>query len=200
MSIDIYQFCDNGDQLRSWMCKPFIIDDYIYATNGHLVVRIKSIILEMIPNFIQSAEYKSFVTNKVPDIFVDTLKRIFSKQYVATLPIAIDLEIMPEENPCNTCNSRGTITTDLHECPYCECEKYERDCHDCWGEGKINNIPISVIYGIKFNYHYIQKLKTLPNIKIIKPDNDQATYFSFDCGDGYIMPISTMYEIGKNII
>jgi hypothetical protein len=190
---DLQKFCATYDGTGRSIDKPWSRNVYTFATNGHVVIRIKR--LDDVPE-----------NPKAPGTFNLWPKRI---------PPFVEIPDLPEQEfeSCKECGGAGKISI----CPECDGDcvvtfknkynEYECDCESCGGSGKAKghdqicdecdgsgNFPL--IKTIKvgncfFSNHYLALIKELPGLKFAPHETDQiaAAYFSFDDGDGLLMPI-----------
>jgi hypothetical protein len=165
--IDLDKFCEK-DGVRYYLEKPFRLGGYIYATNGHLAVRIPD-------DGREAAEaYKS--VSGIGKIFADAIARD-GEQF--TVP-NIALPDGPDEEKCPACNGLGE--------PECDME-HMHDCPECDGTGMVETC-IRVSVGVaEFQRKYLRLLAELPNCKIFVQRPDRSAYFTFDGGEGCLMPL-----------
>jgi hypothetical protein len=150
--------------------QPFSRGDYTYATNGHVIVRV--------PRRDEVPEQP-----KAPL----TVGAVFYK-IDASLPFRrIPRYEIPEakKSPCIHC-----FDGFQHDCPNCECE-----CEECDGTGtEIELISVALGPAI-LAAQYVKLLQTLPDIKIaVGSDRNRPMHFTFDGGDGLLMPMSRPYD------
>jgi hypothetical protein len=186
------KFVSDSQDCRDHLKRPFIIGEYIYASNGHIAVRIP-----------KQEGIEAAIHDKVPQIeqlFTDNIQCKFLKALV-TLPSPID---------CNFCGGSGTV----YKCPACDgegdfdhhdynyacktCDETgdvdvgkqtdKRDCFQCDGTG---HKPQRVKVGkTGFDSRYLSIIFALPGVQFAPhpDDNTKTGYFKFDGGEGLIMP------------
>ena len=163
--VDLKPFCGN-DPLRFYLHRPWSQDEFSYATNGHIIVRV--------PRRADIAENKDAPnTAKVFANWVDPDRPL--------PPISIPPEIGEPE--CRVCDGRGT----MHNCPDCGCT-----CKRCEGRGATSNhSDLSIGFaGECFAAKYIKILMQLPSVTIANPKEKEGPLpFAFDGGIGMLMPI-----------
>ncbi len=197
MNIELLNnFCAKSkDDPRTYLYKPFLIGEYIYATNGHVAIRVKN-------------------DGSLPEVAeIDKVKTI-SNYFQSLSSDFIDIPSIPNPEPCKHCQGSGKWNEKI-ECDECDGDgefihgSHYYSCKECDGEGKIetgNKVGICdscegsghsrmqhMQIGIaSFAVRYIIKISALPGIKFCKPihQNDIAT-FVFDGGEGCIMPVRT---------
>jgi hypothetical protein len=174
-SIDLQQFCST-EKYRPYLHAPSSLGNFTYATNGHIIIRVKR--LSNVP------ENSSF-----PDT-----ERLFAANYrdsefrpmvSGTLPPLI----IDEAETCDACDGTGF----QHRCPDCQCE-----CSGCGGAGKVrttsdNDTSVS-INGAVFDIRYVRMLQSLPGTLIESlPRKEEAMSFRFDGGEGMLMPMRSTH-------
>lgn len=94
---------------------------------------------------------------------------------------------------CQECGGVGIIEWETEyndyeiECKSCKgCKTVE--CEICRGTGIDVTKPVD-IQGITFNKYYLLKIKDLPNISIAPTDDSHPAWFTFDGGEGCLMPM-----------
>jgi hypothetical protein len=169
-------FCH--DNTRPELAKPFSIHAHSYASNEHLLVRISRR-----PDIAEHADEK----------FRQGVLRVISD---AGEPVNFHTVSLPPETEvaCTQCGGNGKE----HDCPRCECA-----CSFCDGDGvQSSDFGLSVAIGNSpCQAGHIRHLLSLPGFRIAprsKEQNDAPLRFSFDAGDGLLMPLGC--ECGKHII
>jgi hypothetical protein len=100
-TIDLQSFCAKDD-VRSYLMQPFVIDGYTYATNGHVIVRVRGAPGQEPSNPARAAA-----------------PRLFAVEYT-------DYELLPEipaPQTCPECHGGGEEYED--ECMYSMCRDGE---------------------------------------------------------------------------
>ena len=157
---------------RPELLKPFSIRDHSYASNGHWLVRV--------------ARRVDIVELDDEVLFQRVLKVISEAgqpgnvhEVIVSLPPATEIA-------CTACGGNGKEHSD---CPCCECE-----CSFCDGDGICSSdTDLSVGIGASScSGVLIRHLLTLPKFRIAprsKKQNSAPLWFSFDGGDGLLMPL-----------
>lgn len=137
-------FCDPWSDKKNIKYAPFKRDEFIYATNGRIGIRVKIENVENIPEDIETRT----------DSYSDTLKNFFANcnDSLSTysynfmenyLKLATEEECVgchgsgKEDLICECCEGDGKVDVEV-ECPHCS-DKWEVrvECHKCEGEGTI---------------------------------------------------------------
>jgi hypothetical protein len=148
--------------------KPFSFGEYTYATDGRVAIRVP----------------------RSPDVAEDDeaglkIDALFAKVPPCEFKVAPAIEFPPREeadDDCDRCEGRGL----RHDCPTCHCV-----CRHCEGTGK-EPIWYEISFeleGVHFGGKYLYRLKGLPDLKFGVPKDGKPMRFSFDGGDGLIMPM-----------
>jgi hypothetical protein len=177
-------------------------DDFTYATDGKICVRVKKL-----------SDIADIDTMPTPDF-----KSIFKDINFSDLPNLIRIpETLPEltYRNCDCCKGEGKIST----CPECDGEgmvelendynEYECECKTCNGSGKIKGDGICEecngkgklfdykksfieLSGVRLPIIYLNKLKLLKNplLSIDESKPCRLVPFIFDGGEGILMPIA----------
>ena len=162
--LDLQPFCSR-DQARFYICTPFTRDEWTYATDGAICIRVPR---------------REGMTGDEKAPRADTL---FPAQFPLLRPFP-DLDLPPaEEEDCSVCDGRGYE----HDCPYCECL-----CDTCSGNQRVStDDSISIgLRGATFACKYMRLLACLPNTLIPQQlEPNKAMPFRFDGGEGLLMPV-----------
>jgi len=165
--IDLEPFCGK-EGTCSYLHHPFSRDEFTFATDGRICVRVpriagipeRDLINPIKLPWDQAAEFSPLPELKLP-------------------PQTTDIA------PCDCYEGK------IHECPNCECE-----CESCDGSGdiKVNSDDDKSIdiLALPFGLRYVRLVTTLPNVQIAKialRDSLTGIRFKFDGGDGLLMPL-----------
>lgn len=169
--IDLQQFCATNDG-RLYLMTPFSDDTHTLATNGHVIVRVP----------------KRADTEGHKDAPRDKARALFDKSpLVGAVPMpAFNIPPPPPVvmEDCAWCHDGKE-----HDCPECTCE-----CEECDGKGETEageEAQITV-RGVPFNARYIRQIFALPGLMLpgaVTNDKDVPMPFSFDGGEGLLMPM-----------
>lgn len=140
-------FTDDYNQLRPQLNKPGIIDDYVYATDAHVCIRLPKKLCNL--DYTNNAKFP-----KADQIYPSPyeLER-FNKIKVSSQDLLMDLfscelHFLIYENECKKCDGNGET-----ECEHCH---NDGECKSCKGTGTIDEIkPFSklTIYGNDVIFH-----------------------------------------------
>lgn len=203
--IDITIFCEQGTDPREWMRKPFRDGQWVYATNGHVCVRVPA---GSYPDAAEKPE--KFGAARLFVQYIDEGQGEF-----VLLPDGIK-----RPDRCRECRGRGHFKT--YKCPDCDegefdhgnhtysclnCadeptgpgwmlqpqpdqEAVRRPCSTCRGHGMLHDAGPSVeIGGMKFDPVYLWWMSQLPQVRVrINEDPKGAAAFIFDGGQALVMP------------
>lgn len=170
--IDLKQFCGKNG-IRYHLNEPFSEGEFSYATNGHILVRVAR--RTDVPEV--SADG---MKNKIPRIFADNpfVKHVA----IPEIPAQIEVE-------CDYCDGEGKHDR--------ECGAGNYECAECNGTGRVmgeagelgnTRYPQIEVGGVWFAPRYLRLIKALPNYSF-SPRNAKASLFTFDGGDGLLMPM-----------
>lgn len=160
----VLQMCCGEEKIHwSWMKSPFTIDDYGYATDSIMMIKI--------PNSIIGNTYeahKDVPMAKIPEMFNITPTSLY---YLDTQKLQKVLESLPlvdemsEGKECLVCEGDGEV-----ECPHCGSAI---DCEECGGSGytetpkptdcKIPKGSVIKIGEICFSSKYLLKIMRITN-------------------------------------
>lgn len=184
-------FVANEHDPRAFMRRPILRGDWIYATNGHVVVRIPK------QDGIEAHETDSIP--KMPAIFDDNQREDVAK--LPRLPVAekcYACDGTGHKFKCQDCDGEGEFDYGRHTYTCKECngsgqvdngeEEYKQPCCNCGGTGDAQQ-PVQ-IDNQQFDRRYLEKITQLPGAKFSTHPYPMGTgYFVFDGGEGCIMPM-----------
>lgn len=191
------ELCKFSDPDNPKICGPFSFGEYSYATNGHVLVRV--------PRLADVPEWKA-INGQAAQMF-DGLDYSAMEQNLVGIPV-FDV---PEPVKCYKCHGKGKVSL----CPECDGEgevdldneyhTYECECKTCDGEGSIagndaictscngtgnerTHQKVSVGAAL-FSGHYLAMMDALGGTRIAVTETLAPAYFTFDGGDGLLMPM-----------
>lgn len=99
----LQRFCADASDIRYYLCQPWSRGEWTYATNGHIIVRVKRL-----------AEVEE--NDKAPDC--ETMIR---KQAAPTNWMPVPVATMPPDVVCYECNGSGCYTDgdENEDCDWC---------------------------------------------------------------------------------
>lgn len=171
-------FCAVDDD-REYLNKPIRRSGYLYASNGHIGIRVPD-----------DAEIDANETNQIHN-----LSELFECGEVDYHP----LPEIPAPVPCSCCN--GTGKRYMTKCDECDgtgkiktSRKTEQPesweaCEECDGMGEAR-LPQSLtkVGAHAYQNRYLRKIVALPGSRIEHANSLSGAHFIFDGGVGIIMP------------
>lgn len=170
--IDLQQFCAT-DKTRPYLLKPFSAGEWSWATNGHIMVRV--------PRRSDVPERAKHGEPDVEKVIADTAEKLQGD--FVPLP---KVEFPPrdeDEEECENCDGSGKA----HSCPDCECK-----CEECGGTGlyqPYRDVSVGIGEAI-YSGKYVALLQSLPGPIRIRTSPEYPAHFTFDGGEGWLMPMS----------
>jgi hypothetical protein len=185
----IRMFADSGNDLRPYFNEVNFSNGYLYATNSHIVGKIKANLCvkkyEEINNF-PNAEilFSQHKSTKKTTVSVDSLLNDM---------MVIECCFKPKMVNCSNCDGSGEDT-----CSYCDSQ---HDCKECSGEGKVEGEGLELttehdceFFDRTYNLRYLDivlKTAVYCNIKEIEVSNGgefSGTLFKVGDFDIIVMP------------
>jgi hypothetical protein len=217
--IDLNYFCGKCD-IRTYLNTPLSLDNYTYASNGHLLIRVD--------RRNDTPEYDN-IPEKLADSFRSLPEQALQKLGTETGTLRL-AEFEPELTICNECGGTGLT----HVCPECEgtgditleseFNDYNVDCISCDGTGTVSDNKIELLRSFNLQHpgvnkapnrcqscagtgkrpkeekfvvgettlatDYLRLFKTLPNATVYAFGKIDPALVVFDGGHGLIMPRS----------
>lgn len=181
---------------REKMDKPFSVGDYTYATNGHILVRVRR--LDDVPEGGMANSAAGMFDGLNYDELTSRLVKIPSlpKRDVLSCHVC---DGSGKVSNCPECDGNGEVvfsnSYNEYECDCLTCFGYgtvsgeDRICEECKGTGKQEDHTFFKIGDVGFSSHYLAMVKCLPGALIAPTAVDKANYFKWDDGDGLLMPM-----------
>lgn len=198
-TIDLRQFCDNGESSRYDLADAIIQDGVAYYMDGKICVCVPTTAPNSTPK--EGKRYPKDIVNVVgyPQFDdADGWEPIPSDAPVeiAADPLYCDCEGEPTE--CDECD--GTGEAECYACgSTCECEECngtgdgepapDKNCKRCNGTGKIPWRQRRV-FGRLIDERYFDKIRTLPNVTAKQLQDCGILLFRFDGGRGVVCNIA----------
>lgn len=201
-TFNIQDFCATSHSNENFL-RPFAYHGNLYATNGHIMVRIPA---------------GAGVVDTEHSLVAPAEKMFANANFDAGMEPLPDYPAM-ELPSCEGCGGSGKGKP-LEECRECRGEgfvewdtdfhTYDADCKGCDGEGEVGivggadvtckrcngsgtEMDVPVMFGATaINYRYLKLMETLPGLLVglsVSKFPD-AIQFKFDGGAGLVMPIS----------
>jgi hypothetical protein len=141
--IDLKRYCANEREVRLHRREPFEIDGHVYATNGHLMVRVPAT---------EYPGHAPYIAGVHPKNVADLVETAIAEpgEYIAMPTVA-------EPDKCKRCKGTGIDPEWTDEGP--------ENCWDCGGSG-YDRLDITGIGGTTFATHYVWLLGQLPGAQI----------------------------------
>ncbi len=156
---DLQKFCADEDDIRPYLRQPWSSGEWTYATNGHILVRVKRL-----------ADVHENVAAPNAQKLLDAAK------IGEWLKVPETAE--PPEIACDECNGTGEV-----ECPTCG---HEDKCDDCCGTGMVRETKASKVGAATFNDHYLAMIQ---GWEIATTTERAAAPIRNGEADGLLMPI-----------
>lgn len=190
---DLQKFCGPPEFDQLGTDKPWSRDIYTFATNGHILIRVKR--LNDVPENPKSPSTFRLWPNQLPSFVeipdlpepeFDTCKECGGTGKIFTCPecdgsgvVAFENKYNNYECDCESCNGSG------------KAKGHDQICEKCDGTGKIEKTVKIKVGNCFFSDRYLALIKELPGNKFAPHETNQmgAGYFSFDEGDGVLMPM-----------
>ena len=158
--IDLRPFCANEFEVRIGLHKPWRDGAWVYATNGHMVVRV--------PANTQDAPPRNSATQpKNPP-------EMFSKFLDGMEGDFLLLPPLPADVVCDFCGGGGAAD-DGDECPECF--------------GTEHAFTYFALGDAGYNLHYLHLFSALPQVRIRTQGTKTAAALIFDGGQALLMPM-----------
>jgi hypothetical protein len=200
---DLQKFC-SSDGTRYKLSTPFSIEDYTYASDGRIIIRVAAI-----------AEARR---DDVPDGLAEVIPPPGADWREVEFPPGWEsFEALP--NPCRACQGVGKLPEcrrcdGTGECDHCgeQCRRCDgrgvdvdsndtptRECEDCDGSGMREAAFLVSLNrgGVTVNLKYLKLIASLPGWKLTHRGNEKTVLrFEFDGGAGGVMPTRDVGNAG----
>ncbi len=202
MSLTLKQlqwFCAQASDEREFLRKPFRRGAFVYATNGHIGVRVLGDGIkadEIPPDKLPSLEV--LFDRPPPSALVD-----FPTVPLAAKCVSCKGKRTVRLGSCEDCNGDGTFFHGQHEydCKHCDGDGWtddysdgatveDRPCGNCNGLGRIGARHVVAAAG--FQQVYLNWIARLPGPVLFAAGGpEDSAAFAFDGGNGVLMPMRT---------
>lgn len=188
------RFVAGRDEPRAYLRAPFSRDGWIYATNGHIAVRVPKVEGIDAPESDKPANIANLFEKSKRDNFTELPKLPAAEKCPVCNGSCIGYK-------CPECDGKGDFDKGSHNHSCKECggsgqvdDGYDADkepCVECDGDGESRYKAVKVG---KWHYdrRYLAKIKKLPAVKFACPpygEDNVPAYFVFDGGEGLLMPM-----------
>lgn len=191
--IDLQAFCEKPDGLRYYLQAPFAHRGYLYASNGHILVRVPA------------PEHAGTVCEHKPaEASVKMFAELQVGTYAAIPPLQVPRLCKPCKGAghylqtyCRTCQGEGEVHTrhgNYRECKPCAGtgnlatpDGDDQTCRACYGHGR-ESARLAIGAAV-FEVNYLMMIKVLPDHKFAAGAFDKTAHFVFTGGEGLLMPM-----------
>lgn len=189
-------FCGGQNCWYDWARRLLRGDGYLYASNGHIVVRVPD-----------HPAIEAVDLADMPSHIHTNLKRYFSIPYDQDRPVSFPK--LPKIRPCPVCEGKKRLH--YEDCPGCggEGEVGEEECTRCKGWGRINQRPSQTgkhtcdtcdgfgedpgsktrVGDILFANRYLRLVRKLPGVQLFPTGSGTPMVCLFKGGELLIMPM-----------
>lgn len=183
----LLSFCAKGGNRRPELCNPVSNEKHVYFSDSHIAVRVD--------------KTKKSETSKLADLLCGSFSRAKERacqKFCSVEKIVVEVKMAKcecggLEITCSDCGGNGKIIFNSDSgIEYCV------DCDMCQAAGKVcckhcggNGIVYlkTKVGNSFFDSKLLIDIAKLPNCQLVIPEtNFLAVYFTFDGGDGVVMP------------
>lgn len=198
MSLTLEQlqhFCAQADDEREYLRKPFKRGEFVYATNGHIGVRVPA---------------DGLTADELPADKLPQLEALLSRP----APGPLKSLAVPIAAKCLACKGRRTVELGfckdcagqggfdhcglMYDCKNCDGQGWtdnysdddrveDRPCEACLGLGRQRDRD--VVDGVGFQRVYLNWIMRLPGALFAVGGPEDTAAFTFDGGNGVLMPM-----------
>lgn len=195
---ELKPFCGSGKNAT-----PFSRENYTFATNGHILIRVFRVpeiaprddapdLARAMAGFDAEAEWFDLPVVKVDKLRCTTCN---GAGQVCDCPecegkgrISFRTDYNDYSVECESCDGEGVVSPGDFKC-LTEKEEETKTCTNCDGGGFTFVIESTDIGMAKIQNRYIAMIAKLPNAKIGITGELTMARFTFDGGDGLVMPM-----------
>lgn len=163
----LMRFCAKDD-LNASLNSPFFLNGQVLASNRHIAVRVDKSSIELVEGLSSNQKF----AKKIWELIDNTKAK--------GKPL-VHLPTLPSPPACPACHGTGEN----------EESGYRGVCCPCDGSGELPDLPFTYTKagpGAYIANRYLRLIAALPNPKIAT-DWLSVCYFTFDGGDGAVMPM-----------
>jgi len=201
--INLQRFCASQYDLRKHLQQPFRRDGFVYATNGHVLVRVSV-----------ADGYEADENEKAP-VRLDEMFKCIDEGGVEWRPLPPLHAVKPcsrcfgsgqlRVEDCDSCDGKGEFERDGYDytCQACNGEGFVEvgepngkhvACPECDGRGHEQDQRQNINHNqqlpeVGVNVGYLSWLAKLPGIVCCPQDNEKPVRFRFDGGHALLMPM-----------
>lgn len=193
----------SSDELRDWMQKPFTIDNYVYATDAHIIAKIP------IDKIGAHDELEEKRKKDVIDVFKYEPKKLISieltelKNAIKSIPLVDEYRNTDLSGNCNECDGEGEVEwefgyhTKMDDCPVCDGEGViKKEKREKTGNKVVDESQYIEILCCRFKFDKIQKLTRFIELMGVKKidvvsqvDASRVTFFKIGITEVGLMPV-----------
>jgi len=202
--LHLQRFCATESDTRAYMRAPFRRGDFVYATNGYLVVRVPacatpdagSLPDDQLPRMPAMFD----CIDKAPRFSWVELPAVINAARCGRCRGAARLRV----HACESCDGQGSFDRDgfQYDCKACDGEGFHEngdgaksvDCPRCCGLGfdraQWQDLdPGDGLPKVRVNAGYLAWLATLPSVVMAPQDPGGLVRFQFDGGHALLLPV-----------
>lgn len=196
--LDLQRFCALGDDPRDYLKKPWHDGGWMYATNGHICIRVP---------FDGSSDVVPRDKHPNAAALFEKWRAAKSSGFEPLPPLAAGTECghckgqkVFKRDECESCKGEGVFVWHglQYDCKWCESEPVgagyvvnsdgalELPCQHCWGRGlEMQEEPLGES---RFELAYLQWCAELPGITYRTHGQEGAALLPFNGGEVLLMP------------
>lgn len=190
--IDINKFHGQGKDIRDWLNQPFVIEQRLVATNGHIILILHN---QDCSGYAPLADNHSGIMRTINTIESTSGHAPIDKEQIAW-PEKICCRICKgcghaTKEECNECDGHGEVDVSNNfstyydlECASCEGVGYQTDtlteqtCQDCEGAGKTFKEYAEVqILGVAIQAQYLSLIIEEPDLQFFAKVDERMLMF-----------------------
>lgn len=182
--INLDKFCSDEPGTKY----PILIDGYIYASNGSVLIKTEFSPFILCDRIEVSEEWINKTSPRVDEFML----RPTHQGYWVSYPLLKETLLKREATSCPECHGIGNVDLGhnwIDDDGEMDSREYIVDCEGCECSGEIE-IP-SVFDNHSFSHRAVSPLRgQLPDLRVFTPIKDGILYFKFTAGVGIIKGMS----------